>query len=201
MTQELLSAADAGRVRIAIGRASDFSVRASPSRRSANACVRQRTRWQACRLPRQPGPAAHAPATVPDIAARAGDAGYGRSRRRRRGVAPAWPGGRHYPPDPRAHCRGGRTPGPPFDSMPQAPAWRTLGLVNPMMREAGRDGLRVRGTIRARHLQVRVNVWRCWNPTCRRHHHHHRLVSQCRHRPVPGRAGFIAGTKATLAGS
>ena len=71
--------------------------------------VRKGPRRQACRLPRQPGPAAHLQLR-PRHRRRAGDPGHRRSSSGR-SVAPAGPGDRDHPPGPRADLRRGRTPG------------------------------------------------------------------------------------------
>ncbi len=93
--------------------------------------VRKGPRWQACGLPRQPGPAAHLQLR-PRHRRRAGDPGHRRSSSGR-SVAPAGPGDRVHPPGPRADLRGGRTP-VAARTVPKL-LMRALGLVNPMMRD------------------------------------------------------------------
>ena len=154
MTQELLAAADAGRVRIAIGRASDFfgaGVTESTlgERVFANALAGKRADFLG-----NPD-LLHTYSYVPDIAA--GLATLGTDERAVGGV---W----HLPGPETVTTRQilelvADEVGHPVAvrSMPKLARARPR-TGQPDDARAGRDGLRVRGAVRARHLQVPVHV-------------------------------------------
>ena len=141
MTAELLAAATAGRVRIAIGRASDFfgpGVTAGSTSRRAG--LRQRPGRPPRRLHRQPRPPAHLQLR-PRHRRRPGHPGHRRPRRRP-GLAPARPSDRHHP----GAARPGSRPGRASRRDPvAAQAGRTgPGPGQPGAARAGRDLLPVR---------------------------------------------------------
>ena len=156
MTQELLAARDAGRVHIAIGRASDFfgaGVTESTlgERIFANALAGRRADFIG--NPDLP----HTYSYVPDIAAGLATLGTDDACHRR-GVAPPGSRNRHDPPDPRSRGARGRTPGRHSLGVQAGCARPRTG--QPHDAGPGRDGLRVRRALRARHHQVPDHV-RC----------------------------------------
>ena len=173
MTAELLAAADAGRVRIAIGRASDFfgpgvtQGSVLGERVFGNALAGRRADFIG--NPDLP----HTYSYVPDIAA--GLATLGTDAR---AAGQVW----HLPGPPTVTTRAlldlvAAEVGHPVGvrSVPKL-AVRALGLVNPMMRGAGRDGLRVRPALHPGHQQIPGRVRGGRHPAGRRHRRDPRLV-------------------------
>ena len=151
MTEELLAASSAGRVRIAIGRASDFfgagvTETTLGERVFANALAGKRADFIG--NPDLP----HTYSYVPDVAA--GLATLGTDERAVGGV---W----HLPGPETVTTRavldlvaerGGAPGSRPLRS--QAARCASLGVFNPLMRELAEMAYRVRGTVRARHDEV-----------------------------------------------
>ena len=132
MTEELLAARDAGRIHIAIGRASDFfgagvtEIDAGRSASSRNALAGRRADFIG-----NPD-LAHTYSYVPDIAGRSGHPGHRRACRRRRcgtsqGPRPSRPGRSSISWPPRSDIQSASARCP---SWPCGPS----GLFNPMMR-------------------------------------------------------------------
>ena len=197
MTEELLAAADAGRVRIAIGRASDFfgagvTETTLGERVFANALAGKRADFIG-----NPD-LLHTYSYVPDVAA--GLATLGTDER-------AVGGGWHLPGPETVTTRAvldlvAREVGHPvaIRSAAQAGgarAWR----VQPDDARARRDGLRVRGTVRAGHDQVPVHVRDHRHAARRRDRRDRRLVPQPRRhaKPATGRTHLMASTDSPLA--
>jgi NAD dependent epimerase/dehydratase family len=172
MTAELLAAAEAGRARIAVGRASDFfgaGVRESSlgARVFANALAAKRADFIG-----NPD-LLHTYSYVPDIAAGLATLGTDEPGRRP-DMAPARPRDRHHRSDPGPGRRRGQT----SRRDPQRPQARPARIRTgqPDDGRAGRDVLRVRGNLRPGHHQVRIDFRNRRHPTGYSHHGHDHLV-------------------------
>jgi nucleoside-diphosphate-sugar epimerase len=196
MTKELLGAAQAGRVRIAIGRASDFFGAAVTEsslgeRVFGNAVAGKRADFIG--NPDLP----HTYSYVPDIAA--GLAPLGTDKCAVDGV---W----HLPGPETVTTRKllelvagevGHAVG--VRSVPRLVV-RAPRPVQPDDARAGRDVLRVRRAVRARHHQVRVHVRERRHPTPRRHWRDRRVVPEPERlaTPAPGKCALVTGTDAAI---
>ena len=195
MTDELLEASGAGRVRIAIGRASDFfgpgaTATTLGERVFANALAGKRADFIG-----NPG-LLHTYSYVPDIAA--GLATLGTDERAVGGV---W----HLPGPETVTTRAvldllASEVGHPVGirAVPKPPP-ASAGRLQPADARARRDGLRVRGTVRTRHHEVRERVRGQSHATRGGRRHDRRLVPRPDNRTTSaGRIGLMADADTTV---